>query len=144
MNSPCLQNETYENKVDLDAHLKSHINCWLLLLSIILQKIQLEAILESGHFFLCTLYINDIYIATEIGEFILFADDTMLFYSHDSVLTLMSLINSELSVLSGWFEANKLSVNITKANYTIFKPKQKRQISDFNLKINNKEINRVN
>ena len=36
---PCLKNETYENKIDLDAHLESHINRWLLLLSIILQNI---------------------------------------------------------------------------------------------------------
>ena len=90
------------------------------------------------------LYINDIYNATEMGEFILFADDTNLFYSHDNVSSLMSLINSELSMLSEWFQANKLSVNISKTNYIIFKPRQKKQIFDFNLKINDKEINRVN
>ena len=56
----------------------------------------------------------------------------------------MSLINSELSMLSEWFRANKLSVNISKTNYIIFKPRQKKQIFDFNLKINDKEINRVN
>ena len=28
----CLQNSTYENKIDLDAHLKSNISGWLLLL----------------------------------------------------------------------------------------------------------------
>ena len=61
-----------------------------------------------------------------MGEFILFADDTNLFYSHDNVSSLMSLINSELSMLSEWFQANKLSVNISKTNYIIFKPRQKK------------------
>ena len=88
-------------------------------------------------------YINDVYNATEIGEYILFAD-TNLFYSHDNVSSLMSLINFELSTLSKWFQANKLSVNISKTNYIIFKPRQKKQIYDFNLKINNKKINRIN
>ena len=91
------------------------------------------------------LYINDIYNATEMGEFILFADDTNLFYSHDNVSSLMSLINSELSMLSEWFQANKLSVNISKTNYILFlNQDKKKQIFDFNLKINDKEINRVN
>ena len=35
---PCLQNSTYENKIVWDAHLKSHISRWLLLLSVILQN----------------------------------------------------------------------------------------------------------
>ena len=87
------------------------------------------------------LYINDLCNATEIGELILFADDTNLFYSHDDVSSLMSLINSKLSMLNEWFQANKLSVNISKTNYIIFKPRRRKKIFDFNLKINNKEIN---
>ena len=29
----CLQNWSYENKIDWDAHLMSYISCWLLLVS---------------------------------------------------------------------------------------------------------------
>ena len=47
-------------------------------------------------------------------------------------------------MLSEWFKANKLSVNIFKTNYIIFQPRQKKQIFYFNRKINNKEVNRVN
>ena len=50
--SPCLQNWTYKNKIDWNAHLKSYISCWLLLVSVILQINNLEAILYSGHFFI--------------------------------------------------------------------------------------------
>ena len=72
------------------------------------------------------LYINDIYNATEISEFILFADDTNLFYSHDNVSSLMSLIHFELSMLSEWFQGNKLSVNISKSNYIILNQDKKK------------------
>ena len=48
----CLQNWTYENKIDWDAHLMSYISCWLLLEYVILQISNLEAILYSGHFFI--------------------------------------------------------------------------------------------
>jgi hypothetical protein len=49
------------------------------------------------------IYINDIYNSTDIGEFIIFADDTNLFYSRDNMSSLMSLINSELCKISEWF-----------------------------------------
>ena len=34
-------------------------------------------------------------------------------------------MNSELTKISLWMKSNKLSVNIKKTNYVIFKPKQK-------------------
>ena len=89
------------------------------------------------------IYINDIYNATDIGEFILFADDTNLFYSHDNLPSLMGLINSESCELSEWFQSNNLSINTTKSNYLTFKPRQKRQKFDLKLKINNNDINKV-
>ena len=36
---PCLQNWTYENKIDWDAHMMFYISRWLLLVSVILQII---------------------------------------------------------------------------------------------------------
>ena len=46
---PCLQNS--EKKIGWDAHLMSYISSWLLLVSVILQISNLEAILYSRHFF---------------------------------------------------------------------------------------------
>ena len=41
--SPCLQNWIYESKIDWNAHLKSYISRWLLLLSVILQVNQFRS-----------------------------------------------------------------------------------------------------
>ena len=66
------------------------------------------------------LYINDIIRCSDILRFILFADDTNLFYSNKDIIELELKVNSELFKLSEWFRANKLSLNVAKTNYIIF------------------------
>ena len=58
-------------------------------------------------------------------EPLLYADDTSIYYSHSDPLMLATVLNQELSSISSWMKANKLSVNTKKTNYVIFKPKQK-------------------
>ena len=46
------------------------------------------------------------------------------------------VINLELVKLTSWFHANRLSINVKKTNFIIFKPRQKSQIFDsFALKL---------
>ena len=71
------------------------------------------------------LYINDLPKATSLAECLLFADDTTIFYSNSDPDHLASVMNSELTKISLWMKSNKLSVNIKKTNYVIFKAKQK-------------------
>ena len=59
------------------------------------------------------IYINDIYRSSSILKFILFADDTTIFISGSSLPELYRKLNSELILVSDWFKANKLSLNIT-------------------------------
>ena len=66
------------------------------------------------------IYINDIANCSSLLHFILFADDTNLFFSHPDINHLHSTINSELDKLSDWFIANRLSLNIKKTNYIMF------------------------
>ena len=49
------------------------------------------------------IYINDIVSSSDLLSFILFADDTNLFYSSNSKLELMNTVNTELEKLSQWF-----------------------------------------
>ena len=89
------------------------------------------------------IYINDICNASEFLEFILFADDTNLFLSHDDLSYLNTIINLELDKLSIWLQTNKLSVNTNKSNYIVFKSRQGRQPLDLNLVINKCSLNQV-
>ena len=53
-------------------------------------------------------------------KFILFADDTNLFFYNHSLSELDNIINKELEYLSKLFKSNKLSLNINKTNYILF------------------------
>ena len=66
------------------------------------------------------IYINDLYKASSILNFILFADDTNLFFSHTNIKTLYSTVNRELKLISEWFIANKLSLNAKKTKHILF------------------------
>ena len=66
------------------------------------------------------IYVNDIKNASNIALFILFGDDTNLFFKHLDLKTLFKNINFELSKIAIWFKINKLSLNIKKTNYILF------------------------
>nr|XP_047146326.1 uncharacterized protein LOC124819147 [Hydra vulgaris] len=59
-------------------------------------------------------YINDIYLSSNILNFVLFADDTQVFFSHTNISLLFNTVNQELENLNEWFKANKLSLNVEK------------------------------
>ena len=65
------------------------------------------------------LYVNDITYTSNILDFILFADDTTILYSHKDVNSKINVVNKELYEVTNWFKANKLSVNATKTNFMI-------------------------
>ena len=65
-------------------------------------------------------YINDIQMSSDRLSFILFADDSNLFFSHSNPNHLLNTINTELIQVSDWIKANKLSLNVQKTNYMIY------------------------
>jgi retron-type reverse transcriptase len=60
------------------------------------------------------LYINDIINCSKLLHFIVFADDTILFYSCKDIHLLQRIVDTELKKLAEWFKANRLSLNIKK------------------------------
>ena len=90
------------------------------------------------------IYINDIVNCSKLLKFILFADDTNLFYSNSDLAQLQKIVNSELTKLSDWFCANKLSLNVVKTNYMLFgyKPIPK-TLAQFKLFIDGNNLERV-
>jgi len=67
------------------------------------------------------IYINDIVNVSKLLHLILFADDTNIFMAHSDLNILISTLNCELSLLSSWFIANKLSLNIEKKIHFIYR-----------------------
>ena len=89
------------------------------------------------------IYINDLCQMSNILDMILFADDTNIFYYHKDPNLLNTVVNTELDELSSWFQANRLSINVKKSNFVIFKSAQNRQNLDFSFFIDNNKIHRV-
>ena len=86
------------------------------------------------------IYINDLCNVFSILKFVLFADDTNIFYSADSPELLSNTISQELSKLHNWLAVNKLSLNINKTNYAVFG--KERVASDIAIAIN-QNINEI-
>ena len=70
------------------------------------------------------LYVNDIVSTFNLAKFILFADDTNLFFKHKDLETIINIINTEIAKIVTWFKINKLSLNIKKTNFIILAPKE--------------------
>ena len=88
------------------------------------------------------LYVNDIYRCSEQLSFILFADDTNIFYQHKDINVLIETLNNELKKVNLWLQANKLSLNIKKTHVIIFKTRRNK-IDNIIVKINDTEIKQV-
>ena len=63
--------------------------------------------------------------------------------SHKDPVCLAASLNFELNKLSAWFKANKLSLNLKKTNYMLFKPRQKRYHFPMQICINEQRIEQV-
>ena len=51
----------------------------------------------------------------------MFADETIILATNKSLTVLFDMVNKELTTVDKWLIANKLSLNVTKTNYVIFK-----------------------
>ena len=87
------------------------------------------------------LYINDICNVSNLLKFVLFADDTNIFCSSTSLHDLQDTINRELDKLFVWFSVNRLSLNLGKTNYMLFRSRP--PDNELALKINNVVLPRV-
>ncbi len=89
------------------------------------------------------IHINDITKVSNILNIIMFADDTNLFLSDTNLANLINTANFEVNKISTWFKANKLSLNISKTNYIIFRTKYKSIENCDGIKIDNIKLEQV-
>ena len=87
------------------------------------------------------LYINDLPNISDKLKFILFADDTNIFYTDKNISIVHKVLNVELEKLNLWFKVNKLSLNIDKTNFMVFSNSNIDNCES--IKINGIIINRV-
>ena len=66
------------------------------------------------------IYINDFTKSSEELSFILFADDSNIFFSHSNLNYLVNKVNIELKYVANWLNVIKLSLNIAKTNFMLF------------------------
>ena len=69
--------------------------------------------------------------------FYLFADDTNIYYEADNLILLQRTVDKELKKVKMWLDINKLSLNIDKTNFIIFKSPQHSSSEIINIKIGN-------
>lgn len=87
------------------------------------------------------LYVNDIVSVSQLLRCILFADDTTLFYSGKNIKDVLQIVENEFQKIMKWFNANRLSLNISKTKFMIFCSKKK--YVETSLFINGLEIERA-
>ena len=63
---------------------------------------------------------NDLPLCTDMFNIIMYADDTTLFSDINSIPDVEHPLNAELSRISDWLAANKLSLNANKTKFMVF------------------------
>ena len=72
------------------------------------------------------IYINDLNTAIKHCRVHHFDDDTNLLHINDSVKKLNKADNSDLRNLTNWLNAKKISLNVSRTELRLFKPKMKK------------------
>ena len=88
------------------------------------------------------IFVNDLHLHLHDAECVQFADDTTLLFKHKNIRYLQFCIESELKWIQDWFNANKLTLNVSKCSYLLFNASNK-QCSTLNLTLNDIDIPRV-
>jgi len=76
------------------------------------------------------------------SDIILYADDTVLYYSSKDLSDLQRHLNVDLKTVSEWFSRNLLTLNLPKCNYVIFgSPHKLKHIQETSIQVQGAVIN---
>ena len=90
------------------------------------------------------IYVNDLFNSSQLLSFILFADDTKIFFRHKNIHSLISIVNRELSSIFKWFNSNKLTLHSEKTKFIIFHPPRKKiSVNETKMQLNGIAISRT-
>ena len=86
------------------------------------------------------LFINDQHKAVEFSSIHHFADDTNLLLIDKSLKKINKHINRDLKLTVDWIRANKLSLNASKTEIILFKPRNKKITKQLNFHVSGQKI----
>ena len=89
------------------------------------------------------IYINDLPNSSSILAFYLFADDTNIYCEAEDLDLLQRIVNRELKKVKFWLDVNKLSLNIDKTNFIIFKSPKQPSSDMINIKVGSLPIRKT-
>ena len=89
------------------------------------------------------IYINDLALVSPDLFAILFADDSNFFCTGPKLSEVIDVVNRELQSVVDWLNCNKMSLNIEKTHFMIFKPKRKKVVMCSDIMINGIKIDEV-
>ena len=85
-------------------------------------------------------YINDFSISVKNSIVHHFADDTNLLYINKSLKVMCKKINFDLKGITDWLNANRLSLNVDKTEFIIFRSPRKLLDYDVNIRLNGQRL----
>ena len=88
------------------------------------------------------IFCNDLRLNLEFLDCVQFADDTSLIFGHKDRKFLTFAIEHDLMTIQDWFNANKLTLNVTKSVYVVFGD-HNNSLKNVTLKIGNTQIPKV-
>ncbi len=93
---------------------------------------------------LFSLYINNLQLQGSQASIIMYADDTVIVFSHTDYIHIQTVLNNELRNVKAWLDKHKLTLNTKKTKYMIFgSQKQLHKVGPMKIEIGDQEIERV-
>ena len=89
------------------------------------------------------IYINDLPNIYKIAKFILYADDANIIITGKDVNEVKSKVDELATALTSWVDCNGLKLNLDKTNYMIFSNNRTHSEHNYNIKIANRYIKRI-
>ena len=86
------------------------------------------------------IFINDLNVSIKSSKVHHFADDTNLLLINKSLKQINKLINHDLALLVQWLRSNKISLNTSKTEILLFRPKGKTITKHLNFRISGERI----
>ena len=86
------------------------------------------------------IYINDMNTVIEFSKVYHFADDTSFLYSCKNLNNLRKTMNKDLHFLYKWLCANRLSLNVAKTEFIIFRPVSRQPKQRITLRLCNRTL----